>query len=624
MFRTSNNPNFGQQAGGSTNQASDGSAPFPPGQQDILPCSGQQPAPFPPYQQHLEMFQTSTNPGFPIENKYFGHLHNNVVQSQQHLSPQPLHTPNQRTGIHQDAGFNQNSGVPQTTQMIYHPGPNHTVGCQSCSPRNHHPVFFPAGLPTQDPTMNCENYRLPPPPQFYLNPGAPQVAHSQLNNHDSNVSGTSFSTGHLLSGSDAPSASFPTSHQSNPWPQGVSQTNIHQNSGSHINQNLLDAQVYIVQDTLPPHNPYKPNYPPQHPPENHYKISTAPQPPMAEETTWQHQHPDHHLKTQSTSPKIIPQMPGISLEHTAPNLSTELDCLVVDRPEYCKKIVVNQEEEAGVQNMDLGANLRDDASLPEMKSDRAPKFGIETREKPEVLTSEGIEKFDYTVGQPMDPPPSYCFQSMEDLKNFTSKWALAHEYRLPTKSSNKNKNITLHCSLNGEDTTPAVDTTSPFNPRTRGSLNKRIGCPFVMTGSRSNAAGTDNLWTLHPPSATCSVHNHGPVDLCHEVPNLKVSDEGQAEVQRLCSLGMDPCVIARELSISQGRLVTSRTIYNTKAKINSTERRGKSTMEYLFDTLKETNWTHEYEHDAEGSYFTCSLRIPLPFNWPNDFTMWHW
>ncbi|KAI7962724.1 hypothetical protein MJO28_000818 [Puccinia striiformis f. sp. tritici] len=81
---------------------------------------------------------------------------------------------------------------------------------------------------------------------------------------------------------------------------------------------------------------------------------------MAEETTWQHQHPDHHSKTQSTSPKIIPQMPGISLEHTAPNLSTELDCLVVDRPEYRKKIVVNQEEEAGVQNMDLGANLRVD------------------------------------------------------------------------------------------------------------------------------------------------------------------------------------------------------------------------------------------------------------------------
>ncbi|KAI7963700.1 hypothetical protein MJO29_004127 [Puccinia striiformis f. sp. tritici] len=395
MFRTSNNPNFGQQAGGSTNQASDGSAPFPPGQQDILPCSGQQPAPFPPYQQHLEMFQTSTNPGFPIENKYFGHLHNNVVQSQQHLSPQPLHTPNQRTGIHQDAGFNQNSGVPQTTVSI--------------SPSDPIVLVFMA-------EVNQFLSLLPPPPQFYLNPGAPQVAnwapytgynppvgwpsativnhstgaptndhpinslnhqttqthnhlnhfhqrntrHSQLNNHDSNVSGTSFSTGHLLSGSDAPSASFPTSHQSNPWPQGVSQTNIHQNSGSHINQNLLDAQVYIVQDTLPPHNPYKPNYPPQHPPENHYKISTAPQPPMAEETTWQHQHPDHHLKTQSTSPKIIPQMPGISLEHTAPNLSTELDCLVVDRPEYCKKIVVNQEEEAGVQNMDLGANLRDD------------------------------------------------------------------------------------------------------------------------------------------------------------------------------------------------------------------------------------------------------------------------
>ncbi|KAH9466571.1 hypothetical protein Pst134EB_001623 [Puccinia striiformis f. sp. tritici] len=224
--------------------------------------------------------------------------------------------------------------------------------------------------------------------------------------------------------------------------------------------------------------------------QNHYRISTAPQPPMAEETTWQHQHPDHHSKTQSTSPKIIPQMPGISLEHTAPNLSTELDCLVVDRPEYRKKIVVNQEEEAGVQNMDLGANLRVDASLPEMKSDRAPKFGIGTREKPEVLTSEGIEQFDYIVGQPMDPPPAYCFQSMEDLKDFTSKWALAHEYRLPTKSSNKNKNITLHCSLNGEDTTPAVDTTSPFNPRTRGLLNKQIGCPFVMTGSGLKAAGT--------------------------------------------------------------------------------------------------------------------------------------
>ncbi|POW17784.1 hypothetical protein PSHT_06286 [Puccinia striiformis] len=215
---------------------------------------------------------------------------------------------------------------------------------------------------------------------------------------------------------------------------------------------------------------------------------------MAEETTWQHQHPDHHSKTQSTSPKIIPQMPGISLEHTAPNLSTELDCLVVDRPEYRKKIVVNQEEEAGVQNMDLGANLR--------------------------------------VDEPMDPPPAYCFQSMEDLKDFTSKWALAHEYRLPTKSSNKNKNITLHCSLNGG--TPAG--TTPFQSPHPRFAKQTNWMPFCYDWIRFKGC-----W-------------NSPVDLCHEVPNLKVSDEGQAEVQHLCSLGMNPCVIAQNSQFLKGDL----------------------------------------------------------------------
>ncbi|KAA1117105.1 hypothetical protein PGTUg99_035835 [Puccinia graminis f. sp. tritici] len=68
-----------------------------------------------------------------------------------------------------------------------------------------------------------------------------------------------------------------------------------------------------------------------------------------------------------------------------------------------------------------------------------------------VLTSADVDKFDFTVGNPMDRPPLLKFHELEDLRRFVQRWAVTHGYKLPTGNSGGNRNVYLRCSLAGED-----------------------------------------------------------------------------------------------------------------------------------------------------------------------------
>ncbi|KNE89503.1 hypothetical protein PSTG_17032, partial [Puccinia striiformis f. sp. tritici PST-78] len=80
--------------------------------------------------------------------------------------------------------------------------------------------------------------------------------------------------------------------------------------------------------------------------------------------------------------------------------------------------------------------------------------------------------FDYTSGAPLDEPPHYKFNNVDELKKFAQTWGQAHAYRLPVSKSKAGKNIYMDCSLSGEDPRPAgVE-------RIRESKNRRCNCPF--------------------------------------------------------------------------------------------------------------------------------------------------
>jgi hypothetical protein len=85
-----------------------------------------------------------------------------------------------------------------------------------------------------------------------------------------------------------------------------------------------------------------------------------------------------------------------------------------------------------------------------------------------------------------------------------------------------------------------------------------------------------------------------------EVIHQKLSSLGQKEVARLSSFGMEPRSIAIQLSNSEGRLVSSRTIYNCKAGQLREKMQGMEPMQYLIHAVNSSNWVHHYEHNPEG------------------------
>jgi hypothetical protein len=90
------------------------------------------------------------------------------------------------------------------------------------------------------------------------------------------------------------------------------------------------------------------------------------------------------------------------------------------------------------------------------------------------------------------------------------------------------------------------------------------------------------------------------IDVQHEVIHKKLSPDGQAEVARLTSLGMLPQAVARQLSSTEGRFVTNRTIYNTKSVQRAKKRAGDTTIKYLLRCLKTSNWEYEDVYDNNG------------------------
>ena len=160
-------------------------------------------------------------------------------------------------------------------------------------------------------------------------------------------------------------------------------------------------------------------------------------------------------------------------------------------------------------------------------------------------------------------------------------------------SSKKDKNIYLGCSLGGKDRSKHGESCQ------RESRNKQIGCPFKISGHILRAKNTSpNLWHLR---SLLVPHNHSVVNPNFEIIHKNLSPLGSAEVALLSSLGLEPRTIALQLSNSEGRLVSSRTIYNCKGAQAREKMQGMEPMQYLLHSVNSSNWVHHYKHNTEGN-----------------------
>ncbi|KAA1068756.1 hypothetical protein PGTUg99_037061 [Puccinia graminis f. sp. tritici] len=209
-----------------------------------------------------------------------------------------------------------------------------------------------------------------------------------------------------------------------------------------------------------------------------------------------------------------------------------------------------------------------------------------------VLTRAEVDKFDYSIGAPMDDPPLYRFTDADALREFAQRWARSHGYNVPTGKSHGGKNVYLGCSLGGEDRRPAGVA------RQRESRNRKIGCLYRLSGHHSNSQQFPNAtWELR---ASRSPHNHGPINVKCETVHKRLAPEVQEEVNRLHSLGLKPQAIAQMLNKSNGEFVSLRTIYNTTAAARRAKRGGESPIQFLLRTVQSSNWEHETAYDAKG------------------------
>ncbi|PLW28056.1 hypothetical protein PCANC_26461 [Puccinia coronata f. sp. avenae] len=102
-----------------------------------------------------------------------------------------------------------------------------------------------------------------------------------------------------------------------------------------------------------------------------------------------------------------------------------------------------------------------------------------------------IKQYNFASGQPLDPPPSAQFNSMDTLLKFCQKWAKEHGYAVAKAHSNGNKNVYIRCNQSGEYCGFSL------NLLERKTATSKIMCAFKIKGSVPTSKKIINkVWTL--------------------------------------------------------------------------------------------------------------------------------
>ncbi|MBW0539963.1 hypothetical protein O181_079678 [Austropuccinia psidii MF-1] len=117
------------------------------------------------------------------------------------------------------------------------------------------------------------------------------------------------------------------------------------------------------------------------------------------------------------------------------------------------------------------------------------------------------DKYDYSTGLKLEPPPLSRFNDVDTLMQFAQKWAKGHGYALTKKNSHKGKNVCLACDQYGEYI-------SLKGPNQRQSTTKICGCKFRLRGSipspKDDSKDYQTSWNLLVSSNSTEEYNNIP------------------------------------------------------------------------------------------------------------------
>ncbi|POV94390.1 hypothetical protein PSHT_16246 [Puccinia striiformis] len=194
----------------------------------------------------------------------------------------------------------------------------------------------------------------------------------------------------------------------------------------------------------------------------------------------------------------------------------------------------------------------------------------------EVELITNVKDFDCIFGEPMDPPPSKKFLSVDSLFEFVQLENLVK----------------------------------------RDSSTRKCGCLFQVKGSRSTSKGsTDPYWYLVTMHAQ---HNHPPSHCPSAHPSHRqLAPDEVLEVRRLSKSNVKTSQILLQLQQADSEtLAVNQTINNTIHKIRQEELAGKTPIEALLNLLKQSNWLWDVDINSAGViqnlFFAHPARPPCP------------
>ncbi|OAV86383.1 hypothetical protein PTTG_29942, partial [Puccinia triticina 1-1 BBBD Race 1] len=158
---------------------------------------------------------------------------------------------------------------------------------------------------------------------------------------------------------------------------------------------------------------------------------------------------------------------------------------------------------------DPASGLREDISA-DSQADKPNKSGsdhpvtqaVVVKDPQDTMNTCDFNSFDFKRGEPLDPPPSACFASMDDVVRFCQTWAKWRGYAVSKSNSHPGKNIYIKCDRSGHFRGSVI------NKSGRKTTSSKINCPFHLKASIPTSKKVANkVWTLEVLNGT---HNHEP------------------------------------------------------------------------------------------------------------------
>ncbi|OAV95554.1 hypothetical protein PTTG_26591 [Puccinia triticina 1-1 BBBD Race 1] len=265
------------------------------------------------------------------------------------------------------------------------------------------------------------------------------------------------------------------------------------------------------------------------------------------------------------------------------------NCLPENPSKHSKTSTEDSSEKAPIDDLQADQN-KPDSSVPTQST---PSGELDSSSTPTLIRDP--KSYNYVQGEPLDPPPSACFLSMDDLVFFCQEWAKTHGYAVAKINSVPNKNIYIGCDQSGK----YCGLTS--NPSGQKTSTVKIDCPFQLRGTvPTSKIFFDKTWTL---DTRCAAHNHEPLPgpFSH-VAYKQLLPEEIDDIRRLSKAKLKPAQILLQLRTSNNQtLATNKTISNALQKIRREDLDGKSPMAKMLSILKEMNWAWEFKVDASGA-----------------------